>query len=186
MAQEALGRIEKAIATLAAEVSALREQVDALRGGDGALTSREIQDFLDQYRAAESLGESSFGAWIATCRVECLRGGLRNVQLREGSHARLLEARLKELGGTPRCELPESVYDGFFGVLSSSEKTDLEKLDCFFAQVDSEQALRQLGEKADRMGRDPETQALLRSIIEDERASLTFLCEARELLAKAA
>jgi hypothetical protein len=185
MAQDTLGRIEKAIAALAAEVTALREQVDALRGGDGALTSREIQEFLDQYRAGESLGETSIGAWIATCKVECLRGGLRNVQLREGSHARLLEARLKELGGTPHCELPESVTDGFFGVLASAEKTDLEKLECFFSQVDSEQVLRQLGEKADRMGRDPETQALLRSIIEDERASLAFLCGARELLARA-
>src|SRR5262244_321025 len=184
MAQETLGRIEKAIASLAAEVAGLREQVDALRGDDGALTSREIQDFLDQYRAAEALGESSIGAWVATCRVACLRGGLRNAQLREGSHARLLEARLKELGGSPRCELPESVTDGFFSVLASPDKTDAEKLECFFAQVDSQQVLRQLGEKADRMGRDPETQALLRSIIEDERATLAFLCEARELLAK--
>src|SRR5262249_54949994 len=114
MAQEALGRIEKAIASLAAEVAGLREQVDALRGGDGALTPREIQDFLDQYRAAEALGEAAFGAWIATSSVACLRGGLRNAQLREGSHARLLEARLKELGGSPRCELPESVSEGFF------------------------------------------------------------------------
>jgi len=43
--------------------------------------------------------------------------------------------------------------------------------------------LRQLGEKADRMGRDPETQALLRTIIDDERATLAFLRDARELLA---
>ena len=184
MGQEALGRIEKAISTLAAEVAGLREQVDALRGGDGALTPREIQEFLDQYRAGEALGESAFGAWIATTPVACLRGGLRNAQLREGSHARLLEARLKELGGTPRCELPESVYEGFFGVIASPEKTDREKLECFFGQVDSEQVLGQLREKADRMGRDPETQALLRSIIEDERATLAFLRGARELLAK--
>lgn len=184
MGQESLGRIEKAIAALAADVAGLREQVEALRGGDGALTTREIQDFLDQYRAAEALGESAFGAWIATTPVACLRGGLRNAQLREGSHARLLEARLKELGGTPHCELPESAYEAFYGVLASAEKTDREKLECFFGQVDSEQVLRQLGEKADRMGRDPETQALLRSIIEDERATLGFLQEARELLAK--
>ena len=184
MAQDALGRIEKALASLTAEVAGLREQVDALRGDGGALTSREIQDFLDQYRAAEALGEAAFGAWIATCRDACLRGGLRTAQLREGSHARLLEARLKELGGSPRCELPESVHESFFGVLASAEKTDAEKLECFFAQVDTEQVLRQLGEKADRMGRDVETQALLRTIIDDERATLAFLREACELLAK--
>ena len=183
MAQDAFGRIEKAIAALAAEVSCLRENVEALRGSDGPLSSREIQDFLDQYRAAEALGESAFGAWIATCRDGCLRGGLRTAQMREGSHARLLEARLKELGGSPRCELPEAVHESFFGVLASAEKTDVEKLECFFAQVDTEQVLRQLGEKADRMGRDPETQALLRTIIDDERATLAFLRDARELLA---
>ena len=184
MAQDALARIEKAMSALAADVAGLREEVAALRGSDGALTAGEIRDFLDEYRAAESLGEAAFGAWIATARVANLRGGLRNAQLREGSHARLLEARLKELGGAPRCELPESVSRSFFDVLASSEKSDLEKLECFCAQVDSEVVLRQLADKADRMGRDPETQALLRSIIEDERATLAFLREARELLAK--
>jgi len=182
MAKEALDRIEKAVQSLATEVASLREAVDAIRGSGGPLSPREILEFLDQYRAAEALGEAAFGAWIAQCRSDCLRGGLRTAQLREGSHARLLEARLKELGGSPRFELPEAAQEGFFGVLAAAEKTDAEKLECFFGQVQAEQVLRQLGEKADGMGRDPETQALLRTIIDDERSTLAFLQQARELL----
>src|SRR5262249_24717830 len=106
--REAIARIERAIESLASEVAQLREGTDALRGSDAWLRAHEIRAFLDEYRAAESLGEAAFGAWIATCKVECLRGGLRTAQMRDGSHARLLEARLKELGGSPRTEVPES------------------------------------------------------------------------------
>jgi len=91
-------------------------------------------------------------------------------------------SRSKQLGGSPRFELPEAAQEGFFGVLAAADKTDAEKLECFFGQVQAEQVLRQLGEKADGMGRDPETQALLRTIIDDERSTLAFLQQARELL----
>jgi len=183
MSRETLERIEKAIGSLAAEVACLREGLEAMRGGAGPMTAREILSFLDGYRAGEALGEAAFGGWVAACRDECLRGGLRVAQLREGSHARLLEARLKELGGSPRAELPESAQELFYDVLVSTEKTDAEKLQCFFAQVDVDSLLRQLSEKADRMGRDLETQSLVRAIIEDERATLTFLRTACEQLA---
>jgi hypothetical protein len=181
MSQEALARIEKAVEALAAEVAGLREGLEALRGS-GPLTAREIVDFLDRYRAAEALGEAAFGGWIAACQDACLRGGLRAAQLREGSHARLLEARLKELGGSPRYEMPEELQSRFFGVLCATDQTDAQKLDCFFAQVNAAEVLRELGERADRMDRDPETQSLLRAIVEDERATLAFLQQAREQL----
>ena len=179
MGQDPLVRIEKALAALAEEVAALRDGVEALRGGASPLTPRELCAFLDQYRAAETLGEAALGAWAETCGDPCLRGGLRVAQLREGSHARLLEARLVELGGSPRFEYPK----GLFEALASADTPDAEKLACFFAEVDPEQVLRQLGETADRMARDPETQSLLRSIVEDERATLDFLQQARARLA---
>ncbi len=182
MSQESLAKIEKALHALSAEVAALREGVAALRGSQGPLTRREILDFLDHYRAAEALGDAAFGAWIATCEDACLRGGLRTAQLREASHARLLEARLEDLGGSASFELPESVQRSFVDVLSSREQSDREKLDCFFAQVDVDKTLAELRGRADRMQGDPETQSLLRAIIEDERATLGFLQQARERL----
>lgn len=182
MSQESLDRIEKTLQSLCAEVATLRENLQALRGNQGPLTRREITEFLDHYRAAESLGESAFGGWIASSGNACLRGGLRNVQLREASHARLLEARLKELGASPRFELPEAVQSEFLGMLASRESSDLEKLDCFFTQVDVDRTLGDLRGKADRMSDDLETQALLRAIIEDEAATLHFLQQAREQL----
>jgi hypothetical protein len=179
MSQDSLVRIEKTLAALAEEVAGLRESIELLRGGASPFTPRELCAFLDQYRAAESLGEAAFCAWAETCADPRLRGGLRVAQLREGSHARLLEARLVELGGTPRFEYPRGLFD----VLASADTPDTEKLACFFAEVDPDTVLRQLAETADRMSRDPETQSLLRSIIEDERATLGFLQQARQQLA---
>ena len=42
------------------------------------------------------------------------------------------------------------------------------------------QLIDRLEAQADRMGRDPETQALLRRVIEDERASIALFQRARD------
>jgi hypothetical protein len=56
-----------------------------------------------------------------------LRFRLRTVCGREQMHAALLEARLRELGGTPQCvPPPERVLD--LAYYSSSAHSDLEKL----------------------------------------------------------
>jgi hypothetical protein len=131
---EKLERIEKALARLAERqdeicqhIAGLEQKVAELVPAAAAPTAEVIR-FLDQFRAGEALGEASLGAWIAVCQDPCLRGGLRTVQMREGSHARLLAERIKELGGSPEFELPESLQRTTLEDAGSRERSDVAKV----------------------------------------------------------
>jgi len=183
VSEATLKRIEKAIAKLAeqqdeicAAVAALQKRVDATNGG---ASREEVLGFLDQFRAGEALGEASLGAWIEVSDTACLKGGLRTVQMREGMHARLLEQRIKELGGSPEAEVPEAVYNAAMERSASTDKSDAQKLQDFVAQFpDINKALAPIVKLADRLDHDPETQSLLRTIVQDERSTLEFLSDA--------
>ena len=180
--KDALARIEKAIAGLCDEVVAIRQRLDASDGGSGPLTTAEIIEFLDGYRVAEATAAAGFGAWIATSDTECLRGGLRVVQLREASHAKLFEERIKELGGSPKAEASEELEAFLIGTLGDPDQSDVEKLQTFAAKAGDPKVIEQLEGYAARMDADQETQFLLRAVIQDERSSLEFLNQACELL----
>jgi hypothetical protein len=179
---DALVRIEQTLEALCAEVAAIRQRVETLDDGHGAMKTSEIVEFLDQYRAAEAMAAAGFGAWVAQSDTACLRGGLRVVQLREAAHARLFEERIKELGGSPKAELPQEAEDFLLGLLGDASKTDAEKLQAFLGRAGDPKVLEQLESQAARMDDDQETQSLLRAVIEDERASLALLRQACELL----
>ena len=181
-AQDSLDRIEETLAALCNEVSAIRTRVEALDGGNAPMSTAEIIEFFDGYRAAEAMAESAFGAWIATSPTACLRGGLRAVQMREGYHARLFEQRIKELGGSCEAEMPPEAEEFFMGTLANTEMTDAQKVESFMAQAGDPKVIEQLEAAAARMCNDEESQFLLRSVIEDEKASLALLCQAQELL----
>jgi hypothetical protein len=102
--------------------------------------------------------------------------------MREGYHARLFEQRIKELGGSPKAEMPAEAEEFLMGTLASTELSDAEKVQTFMAQAGDSKVLDQLEATAARMGNDEETQFLLRCVIEDEKASLALLCQAQELL----
>jgi hypothetical protein len=182
-------RIEKAIERfgdrqeeICDRIASLERSVAAL-GQSGGASRDEVISFLDQFRAGEALGEASLGAWIAVCQTDCLRGGLRTVQTREGSHARLLEERIKELGGSPKHEIPEAIYQQVMEGAGSAERTDVEKVKEFVERFpDIDEALRPIHQLADRLDDDQETQFLLRSIAQDERATLELLQDACKLL----
>jgi hypothetical protein len=182
MSEAALKRIEKAIGRLADQQAAiceklasLEERIDSASKDESAPTD-EVIAFLDQFRAGEALGEASLGAWIEVSDTPCVRGALRTVQMREGSHARLLEQRIKELGGSPSAEIPEPLYEKTMEQSGSREKTDSEKILAFVEQFpDTEAALQPIHDLADRLDGDPETQSLLRTIVADERATLECL-----------
>ena len=180
--RDALSRIEAAIAGLCEEVGAIRTRLDSLDGGNGPMSTPEIIEFLDGYRVAEATAAAGFGAWIATSSTECLRGGLRMVQLREAAHAKLFEERIKELGGSPKAEASEELEAFLIGMLGDPDKSDAEKLQAFAAQAGDPKVIEQLEGFAARMGGDEETQFLLRAVIQDERASVEFLHQACELL----
>jgi hypothetical protein len=193
LSKEALARIEKAIeslcegqAKLSEELQALSSRVTGLAEQDdkGPISKQQLLRFLDRFRGGEALGEAGLGAWIASCQTDCLRGGLRTIQLREGFHARLLEQRMKELGGTPEYEVPDAVQNAYLESVGSHERTDVDKLRDFVSQVgsDVDKALQPIYEVANRLDHDPETQSLLRTIAQDERSTLEFINEACELL----
>jgi hypothetical protein len=95
------------------------------------------------------------------------------VQAREGSHARLLGERIKELGGAPRYEVPEPTYTQVMTGSASLEIDDAEKVRVFVARnSDPVLALASVHGMADRLDDDRETQALLRAIAQDELATL--------------
>jgi hypothetical protein len=177
MTDASLQRLEAALEKLAEEQSELAKRISRLesrelRALDSSPRERVIA-FLDQFRAGEALSELSLGAWIAVCKDSELRGALRTVQAREGSHARLLGERIKELGGAPRYEVPEPTYTQVMAGSASLEIDDAEKVRAFVARnSDPVLALASVHAIADRLDHDPETQALLRAIAQDELATL--------------
>jgi hypothetical protein len=189
MSDAALKRIEKAVQRLAAQQNEICERIAGIEMrvaglGEAAGPSRdEVISFLDQFRAGEALGEASLGAWIEVCTTPCLRGGLRTVQTREGSHARLLAQRIKELGGSPSHEVPDAIHETTMRDAGSTEKSDGEKLKAFVERFpDIDGALAPIHALADGLGDDQETAFLLRTIAQDERSSLEFFQEACALL----
>ena len=183
--EKQLKRIEEMLEKICEQQTAICSRLDQLEsGGDapagqGPLSEAEVLGFLDQFRAGEALGEASVGAWVEVCRDDWLRGALRTVQMREGMHARLLEARIKELGGSPSAEIPEDIFDASMDRSASTDLSDAEKLAAFMAQFpDPDAALAPLFEMADRMDHDPETQGLLRTICQDEKSTLECIAQA--------
>ena len=184
MSEAALKRIERALGKLTEQQDAICEKLASLEqrvgqtNGGPAASSREVIAFLDQFRAGEALGEASLGAWIEVSDTACVRGALRTIQMREGSHARLLEQRIKELGGSPEAEVPEAIHSQAMEQAASRERSDAQKLQEFLARFpDCDQALKPIYDMADRLDHDPETQSLLRTIAQDERSTLECLGE---------
>lgn len=183
MSDSALKRIERAISKLAEQQAEICQQIAKLEsrigGGSTAASTEETIRFLDGFRAGEALGEASLGAWCEVSTTPCLKGGLRTIQTREGSHSRLLEQRLKELGGSPRFEIPDATYDATMKRAADTEKSDAEKVLAFVQQFpDCDAALKPIYDMADRLDHDQETQSLLRTIAQDERSTLEWLMQA--------
>lgn len=132
----------------------------------------EIIAFFDGYRAAEATGAALFRGWAASSKDEALRGALRVMELREQCHAQLLEQRVRELGGTPTQQQEVAEFVAF---LSSPTIDDAAKAQDLVSKAPPEQIVSYFSGYADRMGADPESQSLLRAIIEDERATLYAL-----------
>lgn len=190
--EETLAQVVRQQEAICAELVGMRERVDVLaeRGSaatNGAPTRSELLRFLDRFRAGEALGEATTQAWIEVSDVACVKGGLHVVAQREGMHARLLDGCIRAHGGTPRYELPEAVREAAMQRICDRSRGDAAKVLDFVQQVgETEKALAPIYEMADRLDDDPETQALLRTIAQDERSTLEFFQGACKLLNKPA
>src|SRR5262249_25166575 len=127
---------------------------------------------LDGYRAAEAFGAEALRAWLECCQVPCLRGGLRTVCEREAAHARLLEKRLKEIGGECRAQIPEARRDKALSRLRSRDLSDVQKLQGVVAgTLNAQDGAGELRRAAEQLQEDDETKQLLLTILDDEAAS---------------
>ena len=139
---------------------------------------------LDEYRCVEGFAARYLGAWKAVSQEACVTGGLRSVCGREQLHADLLEARLRELGGEPQCDVPaERLADlAYYG---STEHSDIEKLGKVAARLqDPEKVLAFLTHAIDQIEDDQDTRELLATILDDERSTLKWITSSWALLKK--
>jgi hypothetical protein len=182
--EQTLAQVLRQQEAICAELAGMRERLDALAEeqpapATGAPSRGELLRFLDRFRAGEALGAASTQAWIEVSDVACVKGGLHVVAEREAAHARLLEACLRAHGGTPRYELPAEVCDKLMRGAADRARGDAAKVLEFVRRTgDAEQALAPIYALADRLDGDPETQALLRTIAQDERSTLEFFQQA--------
>lgn len=142
-----------------------------------------VMQLLDEFRCRETLGAELFNRWAAVSDQACARGGLRVIQQREAYHAQLLEARLRELGGIPQCTMPAERRDQELALYGSTEKKDAEKLLGLTARLtDPKQTLKYITDVIDQIQEDQQSKELLRSLVQDEMSSITWLKEACALL----
>ena len=107
---------------------------------------------------------------------EAVKGGLRTVQAREAAHARLMKARLRELGESSKSEIPQERHENEIPFFSSSEHSDEEKLKVLSDLFgDGEEFLRPVTDVINQITDDLQTKELLRTILDDERESVDWI-----------
>lgn len=142
-----------------------------------------IMQLLDEFRCRENFAAEYLNRWIDVSDQECARGGLRVVQQREAYHAQVLEDRLRELGGIPQCSVPAERREKDLALYATKEKTDAEKLLAVTARItDPAQTLKYITSVIDQIREDQQSKELLRSLVQDEMSSITWLKEACALL----
>lgn len=139
--------------------------------------------FLDEYRCAEDFAAQYIGQWLDVSERAYVKGGLRTIHQREAFHAKLLEARLRALGGSPQCTVPATRREKEFAFYTSAQKTDAEKLQRAVGRItDPAQALKPLTDVIEQIEDDEQSKQMLRTIIDDELATIHWLQETCVLL----
>lgn len=131
-----------------------------------------IIDLLQSYRASESLNARYCGMWAEVSPSARMRGGLRLVQAREGTHARLMRERLQELGETELYNVSQVRQSRAIAFFASRGRSDVHKLRALKPMMNHFDAyFRSLVDSIEAIHEDACTRELLRTIIDDERAT---------------
>lgn len=152
--------------------------------GKSHASEREmIMHLLDEYRCAENFASEYLNCWSEVSDQECVKGGVRVIQQREAYHARLLEDRLRELGGIPQCTVPTQQREKEMALYASKEKKDAEKLQYIANQItDLPKVLKFITDVIEQIQEDQQSKELLRSLVQDEMSSGQWLLEAHQML----
>lgn len=146
------------------------------QGKENPSERERIIHLLDVYRSTEGFVASYLPRWREVSTHEGLKGGLLTIQQREASHARTLETRLRALGGVPQATVPAERQERELAFFGSPEASDVEKLrvlDELFGDADA--FLQPLTDLIGQIQEDQQTQELLRTIVDDERATIQWL-----------
>ena len=135
-----------------------------------------IVHLLDHYSTTEGFVAQYLPKWINVSSNEAVKGGLWTVQGREAAHARLMKARLGELGESSTAKIPDQRRQEEMPFFASSENTDEEKLKVLSELFgDGEAFLKPVTDVIDRITDDLQTKELLRTILDDERESVDWI-----------
>lgn len=153
------------------------------KGKENPTERERIMHLLDVYRSTERFVAEYMPRWIEVSRHEGLKGGLLTIQQREASHARVLETRLRALGGVPHATVPPERREKEIPFFGSAERGDVEKLQVLANLFgDPDEFLKPLTELIETIHEDQQSKELLRTIVDDERATIKWLVEMYERL----
>ncbi len=156
--------------------AAQRTVYGGYQGKDNPSERERIVHLLDVYRSTEGFVAQYLPRWIEVSPNEAVKGGLRTVQAREAAHARLMKARLLELGETPHAEISAERREREMPFFSAEDRPDIEKIRVLaelFGNADA--FLKPVTDIVDQIEDDPQTRELLRTIIDDEYASIKWI-----------
>ena len=147
--------------------------------GSANPTERDrIVHFIDIYSLTEGLTSEYLEKWAEVSPDPALRGGLRIVRDREASHAHRLQERLHELGESNQVTLAPERRVQSFALYASAERSDIEKLqslaDLF---ADPEDFMQPLVDLIQDIQDDLQSRELLKTVMADEYASISWLVE---------
>jgi hypothetical protein len=133
--------------------------------------------FLDELHATQMETAVAFAKWAAVCRTTGLRTGLLMIAERDAYHARVLERRVRELGGELHGS-PTEQGSKLVELLANREISELDKLLALISFIrDPQEAVAPILQFASLLRSDIETRQALRLMAEDELSSATWLQE---------
>ncbi len=137
-----------------------------------------VINFLDQLHATEMETAIGFAKWAAGCRTNLLRTGLMMIAERNAYHVRMLERRVRELGGELHV-VPSERGSKLVELLANREIGDSDKLLALTSFIrDPQEAVAPILGFASLLRSDIETRQALRLLAEDELSSANWLHEA--------
>ena len=146
------------------------------QGKDNPSERERIVHLLDTYASTEGFVAQYLPKWINVSPNAAVKGGLRTVQAREAAHARLMKARLRELGETSKATIPEQRREKEMPFFASAEITDEEKLKTLVDLFgDGEKFLQPVTDLINQISDDLQTREMLRTILDDERQTVAWI-----------
>jgi hypothetical protein len=130
--------------------------------------------FLEAVAPAETAGGEAVGEWLKTCKLDCIKGGLKMVVERESYHGRAFAQRLMELGGTVPQNVSPQIRESI-DYLCDTGMSDLAKLQkAVMRYPNPEETIRPLFEFADLIKEDQQTKEMVKLFAQDELSTLKW------------